>query len=35
MFEFAFLKAASELDNAVFLGIGFRSVIVLGQNEYL
>ena len=30
MFEFAFLKAASELDNAVFLGIRFRYVIVFG-----
>ena len=30
MFEFAFIKAASELDNSVSLGIGFPSVIVLG-----
>ena len=30
MFEIAFLKAASELDNSIFLGSLFHSVIVLG-----
>ena len=30
MFEIAFLKAASELDNAIYLGSLFLSVIVLG-----
>ena len=30
MFEIAFLKAASELDNAVSLGSLFHSVTVLG-----
>ena len=30
MFEIAFLKAASELDNAVSLASFFHSVIVLG-----
>ena len=30
MFEIASIKAVSELDNAVSVGKGFRSVIVLG-----
>ena len=30
MFEIAFLKAASELDNAISLGHLFYSVLVLG-----
>ena len=30
MFEIAFLKAASELDNAIYLGSLFHSAIVLG-----
>ena len=34
MFEIAFLKAASELDNAISLGSLFHSVVVLGLKEY-
>ena len=33
MFEIAFLKAASELDNAISLGSLFHSVIVLGRRN--